>query len=261
MKRFFYLFLLLFSMVGRSQIIFTESMATVIDTTRILQGTIAPEFNFKTEKENFFQLKNNANISFLIDKKKAITFINQVEMIQSGSQTNVNNGYIHGEYRYLFHKRAEVYPFFESVWSPSRGLLLKLAGGLQSRFRILHTELLTWTTGVGAFWEYEKWNYNGVPEPHSFTGEKQQRSIKSQLYSGFHFRFAEKWRLTASAYLHNRLDSNIVNPRWAMALDLKHNVTEHFGVWLSYQYIYHTRPIVPVKKGYTVFTGGVFLSF
>ena len=61
--------------------------------------------------------------------------------------------------------------------------------------------------------------------------------------------------------MHNRMDSKIGNPRWATALDLRHKITEHFGVWLSYQYLYHTRPIVPIRKGYTVFTGGVFISF
>jgi len=48
------------------QIIFTESLAPIIDTTKVWQGSIAPELNFKTEKDNFFQVKNNANVSILL---------------------------------------------------------------------------------------------------------------------------------------------------------------------------------------------------
>lgn len=258
--RFLYLFFLM-PIMAQAQMIFTESLAMPIDTTRVIQGTIAPEFNFKTEREDFFLLKNNANITFLLKKKHALTFFNQVEMIRSGENTSVNNGFLHGEYRYMIHKAIEIYPFAESVWTPSRGLELKLAAGLQSRFRLVHTEHFIWLMGLGFFGEYEQWNYNGVPLPHTFEGNKYQRSIKSQLHTGFKFQLTEKWLFIASAYMHNRLDSNIVNPRWALALDLRHKVTEHFGVWFSYQYLYHTKPIVPIRKGYTVFTGGVFVSF
>ena len=258
--RFLYLFFLMPIMV-EAQMIFTESLATPIDTARVIQGTIAPEFNFKTEREDFFLLKNNANITFLLKKKHALTFFNQVEMIRSGENTSVNNGFLHGEYRYMIHRGIEIYPFAESVWTPSRGLELKLAAGLQSRFHLVHTEHFIWLMGLGFFGEYEQWNYNGVPLPHIFEGNKYQRSIKSQLHTGFKFQLTEKWLFIASAYMHNRLDSNIVNPRWALALDLRHKVTEHFGVWFSYQYLYHTKPIVPIRKRYTVFTGGVFVSF
>ena len=61
-----------------AQIIFTESLAPVIDTNSTWQGTIAPELNFKSEKQNFFQVKNNANISVLLRKKKSINLINQL---------------------------------------------------------------------------------------------------------------------------------------------------------------------------------------
>ena len=258
--RFLYLFFLM-PIMAEAQMIFTESLAMPIDTTRVIQGTIAPEFNFKTEREDFFLLKNNANITFLLKKKHALTFFNQVEMIRSGENTSVNNGFLHGEYRYMIHRAIEIYPFAESVWTPSRGLELKLAAGLQSRFHLVHTEHFIWLMGLGFFGEYEQWNYNGVPLPHTFEGNKYQRSIKSQLHTGFKFQLTEKWLLIASPYMHNRLDSNIVNPRWALDLDLRHKVTEHFGVWFSYQYLYHTKPIVPIRKGYTVFTGGVFVSF
>lgn len=258
--RFLYLFFLM-PIMAEAQMIFTESLATPIDTTRVIQGIIAPEFNFKTEREDFFLLKNNANITFLLKKKHALTFFNQVEMICSGENTSVNNGFLHGEYRYMIHRAMEIYPFAESVWTPSRGLELKLAAGLQSRFHLVHTEHFIWLMGLGFFGEYEQWNYNGVPLPHTFEGNKYQRSVKSQLHTGFKFQLTEKWLFIASAYMHNRLDSNIVNPRWALALDLRHKVTEHFGVWFSYQYLYHTKPIVPIRKGYTVFTGGVFVSF
>ncbi len=218
----------------RAQIIFTESLATVIDTTRSWQGSVAPELNFKTEKENFFSFKNNANVSWLLQKKKAITLINQLEITAFGNTVNVSNGFLHMEYRYLVKPRLEVYPFAELVWSPTRGLLLRVASGMQSRYRLIQSEHFILTSGIGFFYEYEKWNMDGVPK---YTGEN------------------------ITLYMHSRLDSNIANPRFAYDLQLKHHITKNFGIWLSYQVIQHTKPIVPIKKMYLVTTGGVFISW
>ena len=217
----------------RAQIIFTESLATVIDTTRSWQGSVAPELNFKTEKENFFSFKNNANVSWLLQKKKAITLINQLEITA----------------------------FAELVWSPTRGLLLRVASGMQSRYRLIQSEHFILTSGIGFFYEYEKWNMDGVPK---YTGENitlHQRTLKTRLAIGFKILFSEKWQLTTSSYMHSRLDSNIANPRFAYDLQLKHHITKNFGIWLSYQLIQHTKPIVPIKKMYLVTTGGVFISW
>lgn len=245
----------------RAQIIFTESLATVIDTTRSWQGSVAPELNFKTEKENFFSFKNNANISWLLQKKKAITLINQLEITAFGNTVNVSNGFLHTEYRYLVKPRLEVYPFAELVWSPTRGLLLRVASGMQSRYRLIQSEHFILTSALGFFYEYEKWNMDGVPK---YTGENitlHQRTLKTRLAIGFKILFSEKWELTTSGYMHSRLDSNIANPRFAYDLQLKHHITKNFGIWLSYQLIQHTKPIVPIKKMYLVTTGGVFISW
>ena len=262
-KKLYLLSLILVSIPLFSQIIFTESIANTIDSTRTVQGTIAPELNFKTEKENFFNFKNNANINFLLNKKKYITIINQMEFSTYGKKLNVSSGYIHTEYRYLVRPAIELYPFAEAVWAPSRGLKIRTAGGLQSRYRIFRTSKVTLSTGIGLFYEYEKWNYNGVPNPDPQDMDKieQQRSIKGQVFASFKFNFGEKWNIITSGYTHFRPDSNIKNLRIAYSIDVKHSVTKHFGIWLSYQNTILTKPIVPIRKHYTVLTGGVFISF
>ena len=223
----------------QAQIIFTESLAPVIDTTRSWQGNIAPELNFKTEKDTYFMVKNNANVSFLLRKKKAITILNQVEIAKSGDKVNVSNGFVHMEYRYLYKPTLEVYPFAEGVWA----------------------DHFTWRGGVGIFYEYERWNYDGVPNLTTANIELYQQTIKSRLATGFEIHFTDRSFLQASFYIHNRIDSNVKNPRYAYYIDLKYKITDNLGLWLSYQAIQHTKPIVPVKKLYVVLGSGVYLSW
>ena len=199
----------------------------------------------------------------MLNKKKYITIINQMEFSTYGKKLNVSSGHIHTEYRYLVRPAIELYPFAEAVWAPSRGLKIRTAGGLQSRYRIFRTSKVTLSTGIGLFYEYEKWNYNGVPNPDPQDMDKieQQRSIKGQVFASFKFNFGEKWNIITSGYTHFRPDSNIKNLRIAYSIDVKHSVTKHFGIWLSYQNTILTKPIVPIRKHYTVLTGGVFISF
>ena len=245
----------------QAQIIFTESLAPIIDTTKVWQGSIAPELNFKTEKDNFFQVKNNANVSILLSNKRAFTLLNQIEIATSGNTVNVSNGFVHTEYRYLAKPRWEIYPFTEAVWVPSRGLLLRIASGVQSRYRLIQSEHFIWTGGLGFFYEYEKWNMDGVPNLVVPNETRIQQTIKARLAMGVKILFTEKWNFTTSGYIHSRLDSNVANPRFAYSFDLKHHFTNHLGVWLSYQAIQHTKPIFPIKKLYVVITGGVFFTW
>ncbi|MEN2720490.1 DUF481 domain-containing protein [Capnocytophaga sputigena] len=245
----------------QAQIIFTESLAPIIDTTKVWQGCIAPELNFKTEKDNFFQVKNNANVSILLSNKRAFTLLNQIEIATSGNTVNVSNGFVHTEYRYLAKPRWEIYPFTEAVWVPSRGLLLRIASGVQSRYRLIQSEHFIWTGGIGFFYEYEKWNMDGVPNLVVPNETRIQQTIKARLAMGVKILFTEKWNFTTSGYIHSRLDSNVANPRFAYSFDLKHHFTNHLGVWLSYQAIQHTKPIFPIKKLYVVITGGVFFTW
>lgn len=245
-----------------AQIIFTESLAPVIDTNRTWQGTIAPELNFKSEKQNFFQVKNNANISVLLRKKKAITLINQLEITSVGNVVNVSNGFFHLEYRYLVKPRWEVYPFAEAVWVPTRGLQLRIANGILSRYWFVQSEHFLFTGGFGSFFEYEYWNTDGVPDEVAYPYDtKHQRTIKASVALGLKILFTKKWNLTTSGYLHSRWDSNVANPRFAYNIDLKHYFTEHLGVWISYQAMQHTLPVFPIKKLYVLLTGGVFISW
>ena len=208
-----------------------------------------------------FHKKNNANVSILLSNKRAFTLLNQIEIATSGNTVNVSNGFVHTEYRYLAKPRWEIYPFTEAVWVPSRGLLLRIASGVQSRYRLIQSEHFIWTGGIGFFYEYEKWNMDGVPNLVVPNETRIQQTIKARLAMGVKILFTEKWNFTTSGYIHSRLDSNVANPRFAYSFDLKHHFTNHLGVWLSYQAIQHTKPIFPIKKLYVVITGGVFFTW
>lgn len=88
--------------------LFSENLTMNIDSTKTIQGSLQPNLDFKTEKENVLTVKNTANLNVLIKKSHIINFINKLEVSTYGRKVTVSGGYVHMEYRYLLDQAFEV---------------------------------------------------------------------------------------------------------------------------------------------------------
>lgn len=260
MKRFLYtLLILLVSVLVYSQMLFTENLTMQIDSAKTIQGTISPILDFKTEKENVFTFKNTANFNLLIGRNRVINLINKLEFSTYGNKITVSGGYVHAEYRYLLHHSFEVYPYIESQWAESRGMIYKVSTGLQSRYRLVNSNCCLMFATAGLFFEYEKWKH---PAPDTLVGTyAHSRNIKSHISVSFKHRLGEHWELTTTAIHQANPDSYFKKARFGGAVDLKYRITPTIGIRGAYRLIYETDPIVPVRKDYNTVEASIDLSF
>ena len=103
----------------------------------------------------------------LIKKKRIINLINKLEFSTYGKDITVSGGYAHLEYRYLLHRKFEVYPYMESQWAGSRGMTFKISSGIQARYRFLESKHWLLFANTALYYEFEKWEY-----PHSTSRHK-----------------------------------------------------------------------------------------
>ena len=260
MKKLLYLLLVLFSSVtAYSQMLFSENLTMTIDSTKTLQGSLMPEIDFKTEKENVFTFKNTANLNLLINHNRVINVINKFELSTYGKQAILSGGYVHMEYRYLLDHAFEVYPYVESQWAESRGMIHKISSGLQSRYRLVNTNSSLMFVALGLFFEYEKWQH---PTPDANTPEHAySRSLKTHLSLSYKLQLAKKWGLTTTAIHQAKPDSYFKSTRFGGAVDLAYHITPKIGVRGPYRIIYDTTPIVPVRKDYNTVDVGLDIAF
>ena len=148
------LFILMVCTTTKAQMLFSENLTMNIDSTKTIQGSLQPNLDFKTEKENVLTVKNTANLNVLIKKSHIINFINKLEVSTYGRKVTVSGGYVHMEYRYLLDQAFEVYPYAESQWAESRGMTFKLSSGIQSRYRFIHSDHCLLFAAVGLFYEF-----------------------------------------------------------------------------------------------------------
>ena len=254
----FFVFMMI-SMPTQAQMLFSENLTMEIDSTKTIQGSLQPVVDFKTEKENVLTLKNTANLNLLIKKSRVINLINKLEFSTYGKKITVSGGYVHAEYRYLLHHAFEVYPYVESQWAGSRGMIFKISSGVQSRYRLVNTEHCLMFAAVGLFYEFEKWQY---PDPPAGISDyAYSRSVKSHLSLSFKHSLGEHWELTTTAIHQAKPDSYFKSARFGGAVDLAYHITPKIGIRSTYRIIYDTSPIVPVRKDYNTVDAGIDISF
>ena len=255
-------FLLLGAVVSlhvRGQMLFSENLTLDIDSTKTIQGSLQPELDFKTEKENILTFKNTANLNLLIERKRIINLINKFEFSSYGKKITVSGGYVHAEYRYLLQHRFEVYPYMESQWAGSRGMTFKLSTGLQARYKFIESKNWLLFANTALFYEFEKWEY---PDPPAGTAtHAYSRYIKQHLSFSIKCKLGTHWDIITTGIYQARPDSYFKTPRFGAAVDLAYHITPKIGLNCAYRLIYDTAPIVPVRKNYTTINAGMNIAF
>lgn len=255
-------FLLLGAVVSlhvRGQMLFSENLTLDIDSTKTIQGSLQPELDFKTEKENVLTFKNTANLNLLIERKRIINLINKFEFSSYGKKITVSGGYVHAEYRYLLQHRFEVYPYMESQWAGSRGMTFKLSTGLQARYKFVESKNWLLFANTALFYEFEKWEY---PDPPAGTAtHAYSRYIKHHLSFSIKCKLGTHWDIITTGIYQARPDSYFKTPRFGAAVDLAYHITPKIGLNCAYRLIYDTAPIVPVRKNYTTINAGMNIAF
>lgn len=255
----FFVFFMAISLHTNAQMLFSENLTINIDSTKTIQGSLQPELDFKTEKENVFTLKNTANLNLLIKKKRIINLINKLEFSTYGKDITVSGGYVHLEYRYLLHRKFEVYPYMESQWAGSRGMTFKISSGIQARYRFLESKHWLLFANTALYYEFEKWEYPTPPagtKPHAYS-----RYIKHHLSFSTKYTFGPHWDIIATGIYQVRPDSYFKTPRFGAAVDLAYHITPTIGLNCAYRLIYDTTPIVPIRKNYTTVNAGINIAF
>ena len=247
------------SLHARGQMLFSENLTLDIDSTKTIQGSLQPELDFKTEKENILTFKNTANLNLLIERKRIINLINKFEFSSYGKKITVSGGYVHAEYRYLLQHRFEVYPYMESQWAGSRGMTFKLSTGLQARYKFVESKNWLLFANTALFYEFEKWEY---PDPPAGTAtHAYSRYIKHHLSFSIKCKLGIHWDIITTGIYQARPDSYFKTPRFGAAVDLAYHITPKIGLNCAYRLIYDTAPIVPVRKNYTTINAGINIAF
>ena len=249
-----------FNAIG--QILHTESFAVVLDSTKMLKGSIVPSLKYQNLKKDLLEFENTSDLSIKL-KESAITIANKIELSKYGEEVLLSGGFFYLEYRKLFENKFVVEPYSQLHWSEARGLEFKYAGGINLRYRILLLEKLGLYVGTGPFYEFEEWNYDGVPYHLVPANAVNITNEKVKLGSYLSFKWETNFNVDFDLSLYHQSEFNKIfyQPRLASSSSVTINFTEHLGFIFQYQNIYDYSPLVPIDKLYNHFVASFEISF
>jgi len=259
---FISILLILSCQITYAQILHTESFSVILDTTKWIEGSIIPDLEYQTQKKDLIEFENNTNISFHFNNH-AITIANKIEFEKYGKEVLLSGGFLYLEFRNDYRKVTTLEPFIQIHWAEARGLERKYAAGTYYRYRVITKKNLGIFAGLGLFYEYEKWNYDGVDDdlvPEN-TDKIESSKIKLGDYISFKYQPNENIFLDFSAYHQSSFDQIFNTPRLASSSSITYAFTEHLGITFMYQNIYDYSPVIPIDKLFNKIISSVTISF
>lgn len=247
----------------KGQILYTENFNVILDTSKIVKGSFMPSFRYRNVKKEFIEIENTADVSIRIHNH-AVTLANKLEYAIYGEENLMSGGFVYIEYVNIQNKIFALEPFMQIHWQEIRGLDRKYAGGANIRWRILVKPAIGIYAGLGALYEYERWNYSGVPDPSSIPPGSEPVELKQfrgTSYLSFKKQFGELFDFDVSIYYQPAFGGQSMSHRLASSSELTYNITENFGLTVVYQNIYDSSPVVPIDELFHDINLGITLSF
>ena len=246
-----------------AQVLHTENFNVIRDSAKNVKGNLMPSFRYRNVKKEFIEIENTADITLRI-KNHAFTIANKLEYAIYGNENLMSGGFVYMEYRSIQDKKIAFEPYAQIHWQGIRGLDQKYAGGANIRWRILIKPNIGIYAGLGALYEYERWNYSGVENstlisPNAEVIETQQ--FRGASYLSLKNKLGELFDLDLSLYYQPTLGGQSMGHRLASSAELTYNISQYLGLTILYQNIFDSKPVVPIDKLYHDVNLGLTISF
>lgn len=266
MRKSFLIVIWLFTINGlllNAQILHTENFNVILDSTKAVKGSFMPSFRYRNVKKIFAEIENTADIT-IRHNNHALTIANKLEYAIYGEENLMSGGFVYAEYRRIQDNKITIEPFAQMHWQEIRGLERKYAGGTNIRWRVLVKPNIGIYMGLGALYEYERWNYTGIVEPELVSPDAEPVEVKQfrgASYISLKKKFGDIFDLDLSVYYQPALALQPESHRLASSSELTYNISQYVGLTIIYQNIYDSNPEVPIDKLFHDINLGITISF
>lgn len=262
-KNIFGILFFIFSLTQvNAQILFSESFNVLLDSTKMVMGSVTPELKIQTQKETLIEFTNMADMAIRL-KKNSLSIANKVEFSKFGSDVYLSGGYVYAKFRKNLDKHFSIEYFAQVHWAEARGLDRKYAVGPAMRLKIIKKPKVGLFFGTGPYFEFEEWNYNAVADENLpiDTTPITTNLIKNASYVSYKHQVLAKVFIDLSLYHQAQYDQLFTTPRLASSSRISYQLTENLQALIMYQNIYDYNPVVPIDNWFHRVIATIAVSF
>lgn len=247
-----------------AQILNAERFGKNLDSTDVFKGNFNLSYSGARRVTIISNFKTGMDFSLRWKKSEFISS-GAYSWLLSGKDPIRNEGFLHLRYR---HGRsgAKVIPetFAQIQRDAILGMDSRVIAGQNLRITVQNDSFGVVYAGIGAFFETESWNYNGVPLEDNLPenpGTRTTEFIKANLYLSARREFTPSFSAGAVVYYQARPDAFFLYPRIASEISFNFKIGKGVGWRTSFSSMYDRLPVVPIYQFYFNTNMGIAIDF
>jgi len=256
------LLILIASVTLSAQLLNADSYGSKVDSVHHFKALFDIGLNIQKQVDVVFSFNTKVDLSYYY-KESLFVLVGKFGLFRSGSENILNGGFAHSRIRLA--KNNWIHPEFFGQYQLDgvRGMEQRTLGGGNLRFIIKEYDKGRLHTGIGVMYEYERWNYTGVPSSVVVLDKTpiENHFVKLNVYVSFTQKIKDIAKFQITAYFQARPDSYFISPRVALNGALTFNFTKHIHFSVRYNLFYDALPPVPIDQLYYSFINKLSFTF
>ncbi len=230
------------------------------DTTfRRVRANFNFTFSNDKQKKNLVDFANVSEIDYFLKKKYLFVFLTKTELSFNGLTALENNGFFQLRFRDNDSRKISPDVFVQYQWNGVQGMERRSLLGINARMRWLEKRKSDLYTGVGVFYESEKWN----PFLGSYAFNSGGLSIVNRnlfrlnLTAKFALKIAKNIDFAGATFVQFPLNSHFTTPRWFFDSNLFFTVNKHLEFTIHYDHNLDSYRPLPIDNYYYSISTGI----
>lgn len=258
---YFVIFFYSFS-IGNAQILNADGFGAPVDSGNALKGVIDLGMNINKQNSLILSFDTKADISYWFKNNVLIT-AGKFVLFRSGNKNLINTAFSH--FRFRLRQDLWIHPEFFTQYQLDgvRGMKERFLLGGNLRFRLKEYDKGALFIGLGGMYEFEHWNYSGVPAHIIIADDTPVRNHfgKLNFYLSYRQKLGEWASWNSIFYFQSRLDSYFFSPRISSDAQITFKINKYLSFAVRYNVYFDALPPVPIFNWYYSVTNKIVFSF
>jgi hypothetical protein len=259
-KIYLFFFLICLGSVD-AQILNADGFGRPVDSTHFISGTVDFGMTLNKQSNLILSFDGRADVSYW-HLNNVLISTNNYQLFRTGSLNLVNGGFSHLRFRMRQNKILQPEFFAQYQLDNIRGMKERLLAGSNLRIRIKEGVNTSLFFGIGAMYEYEKWDYSGIrPDATPRTDTVRNQFIKMNTYLSYRQKINDFANFNVIFYFQTRPDSYFKVPRISSDARLSFKINKFISYAVSYNIFFDAAPPVPIFKWYYSVVNRLIFTF
>jgi len=257
-----FILILYFNNPLSAQILNADRFGGQLDSTTSFKALFDIGFSLQKQVDLLFSLDGKLDLSYF-HKSTLFVLVGNFKLFRSGSTNLLNGGFAHARVRVL--KKNWIHPEFFGQYQLDGilGMETRILGGGNLRFILTEDKKTHLHFGLGAMYEFERWNYSAIPSTFTITDDTPvlNHYIKLNCYLSYTQKIKDIADFQITAYFQARPDRFVLYPRISFNGKMTFKFTKNIHFAIVYNVYYDALPPVPIAPLYFSFINKLTFSF